>query len=233
MLYRHELKYLIHQSDYHILRMRMAAFLDPDPHADSEGLYTIRSLYFDDYFNRAYNEKEISILDREKYRIRIYNFSEKPINLERKIKHNNYVRKEVAPFSAPQVYAILRGDYSFLKESKLRLHKLLHYELTSRLLRPRVLIDYEREPFVYEGGTVRINFDKNVRAGFNSTHFFVDDVPMTETLQTDFLIMEVKYSEFLPSIIREMLTTKAVNYTSMSKYILGCDRTLVKRQTDN
>lgn len=232
MIYRHELKYLIHQSDYYILRMRMAPFLKPDPHADSHGEYTIRSLYFDDYFNRAYNEKEISILDREKYRIRIYNYSKEPINLERKIKHNNYVRKEIAPLTASEVYAILGGEYSFLKESKHHLHKLLYYELTSRLLRPRVLIDYEREPFVYEGGTVRINFDRNVRAGLESTHFFADDISMAETLQTNFMIMEVKYTEFLPSIIREMLTTKAVNYTSMSKYILGCDRTLMKRQTD-
>ena len=39
------------------------------------GGYLIRSLYFDDYWNSAYEEKESGVLMRKKYRIRIYNYS--------------------------------------------------------------------------------------------------------------------------------------------------------------
>jgi len=232
MIYRHELKYLIHQSDYAVLKMRVAGLLKRDPHAGMQGFYSIRSLYFDDYFNNAYNEKDISILEREKYRIRIYNTSKDPIHLERKIKRNNYVKKDIASLSEQEVGLILRGEYDSLKKSTQPLQKILYYQMVSCLLRPRVLIDYEREPYIFEAGNVRINFDRNVRAGISPDHFFKRETCMFETLPNGFVIMEVKFSEFLPRMIQDLLPTSAVNYTSMSKYMLGCDKTLIKRQTD-
>ena len=70
--YRHELKYLISYADKAELAVRLAPVLHLDPHATNGG-YFIRSLYFDDYWNTAYEEKDAGVLLRKKYRIRIYN----------------------------------------------------------------------------------------------------------------------------------------------------------------
>lgn len=81
--YRHELKYLINEGEHAALACRMAPVFKLDKHARAGG-YTIRSLYFDDYCNSAYEEKDAGILMRKKYRVRIYNGSDKVIKLERK-----------------------------------------------------------------------------------------------------------------------------------------------------
>ena len=74
--FRNEWKYLISTSEKELLEMRMRHILKKDPYAGENG-YTIRSLYFEDYFNNAYAEKEAGILMRKKYRIRIYNYSDR------------------------------------------------------------------------------------------------------------------------------------------------------------
>lgn len=214
------------------MRIRIAGLLKKDTMVNEQGFYTVRSLYFDDYANTAYNEKDISIFARQKYRIRIYNNSSNPIHLERKIKSNNYIFKMIAPLEREDVGKILNGEYDFLKEKALPPCQAFYHELRSHILRPRVVIDYEREPFVLEAGTVRITFDHHVRAGMDSLDFFNPDMSMADALESGFLIMEVKYSEFLPNPVRNILLTQSVNYSSVSKYMLGCRRTLYKRQTD-
>lgn len=94
--YRHELKYLINEGEHAALACRMAPVFKLDKHARAGG-YTIRSLYFDDYCNSAYEEKDAGILMRKKYRVRIYNGSDKVIKLERKKKYGSWIYKEDAP----------------------------------------------------------------------------------------------------------------------------------------
>ena len=76
--YRHELKYLIDETQQALMRLKMRHLLEPDSHAEN-GRYLIRSLYFDDLWNSAHSEKEDGILLRKKYRIRIYNYSDQVI----------------------------------------------------------------------------------------------------------------------------------------------------------
>ncbi len=215
-----------------MLKLRVAGLLERDTNVDTQGLYTVRSLYFDDYYNSAFNEKEMSILIRQKYRIRLYNQSREVIHLERKQKYNNYVYKMSAPLSPDETSKIIQGDYGFLEKSNEQLHKIFYYEVTSKVLRPRIIIDYEREPFVLDAGTVRITFDRNIRASVDNLDLFCPDLAMMETLETGFLIMEIKYTEFLPNMIQNILPTSAVDYTAISKYFLGCERTLYNRRTD-
>lgn len=118
--YRHELKYLISWADKAELTTRMSPVLKLDPHATNGG-YFIRSLYFDDYWNTAYEEKDAGVLLRKKYRIRIYNCSDRSIKLERKKKFGSYIYKEAAPLTHAEFDAILAGDYDFLLHSPHRL----------------------------------------------------------------------------------------------------------------
>lgn len=230
--YRHELKYFINKPDWALLRARMMGMIPRDPNAGPDGEYMIRSLYFDDYWNSSYDEKEMGILLRRKYRIRLYNYSDRRILLERKNKVGQYILKESAPLTRWEAEALIDGDYGFLKHSRENLKQEFYYECTSRLMRPRVVVDYDREPFALEPGDVRITFDKHVRAGFGAFNLFDRSPAAMEVLPGDRMIMEVKFTTFLPSLVRKLLPPRSIIMTAASKYVLGCDAA-VRTQSSN
>ena len=142
--FRNEWKYLISTSEKEMLTLRLKPFLQPDPHA-GEGGYYIRSLYFDDYWNSAYAEKEAGVLMRKKYRIRIYNNNDKFIKLERKKKFGSYIYKESAPLTRDEVEKILKGDYAFLLYSHHSICREFYIECTCNMMRRRTIVDYEEK----------------------------------------------------------------------------------------
>jgi len=230
--FRHELKYLINYGDYYAIKMRIENLLYKDVNVNPEGLYTVRSLYFDDYFNSAYNEKYMGIKNRQKLRIRVYNYSDEAIRLERKIKDNQYIYKESTFLQKSEVESIINGDYSFLIKGKDQIKNLFYYECVTHMARPRVIVDYEREPFVFEAGNVRITFDTDIRANVDQFDLFNQNIAMLNILEPEYLVMEVKFTEFLPSIIRQVLPSEATNFLAISKYVLSCDKTLHYQRSD-
>ncbi len=229
MKFRNELKFRLNFLDYTLLKSRLDAVCEKDRNITSEGFYTVRSLYFDDYINSAYNEKMTGVISRQKFRIRIYNYSDQFIHLERKIKSNQYIYKQTSQLTRNQVYDILDGQYEFLLQSNDNLQKLFYYECVANLLRPRVVVDYEREPYISEVGQLRITFDRNIRAGEMGFDIFDPDMPMIEALSPGLVVMEVKYVDVLSNMIRRLLPAKASEYSAISKYILCCDLTMHKR----
>ena len=231
MKFRHELKYRLNFHDYTLLKMRLDNLLEKDRHVTSEGFYTVRSLYFDDLWNTAYTEKMTGIKDRQKFRIRLYNQSSDVIRLERKIKSNQYVAKQISTFQKYEVDRIVSGSYEFLLNSDDNLKQLFYYQLTSRLLRPRVVVEYDREPYILGAGELRISFDKNISAGEMGFDIFDSRMPMIETMDPGLIIMEVKFLNFIPEMIRRMLPSKAADFSAFSKFILCCDKTMHKKQS--
>ena len=73
--YRHELKYVCTAAQLALIQGRIHHLISLDSHVADTGMYQIRSLYFDDYYNRCYYENENGTDPREKFRIRIYNGS--------------------------------------------------------------------------------------------------------------------------------------------------------------
>ena len=222
--YRHEWKYLIDTAQKELICQRLSPFLELDKHAQNGG-YMIRSLYFDDYFNTAYEEKDAGVLERKKYRIRIYNCSDSSIKLERKKKFGAYIFKESATLTRDEVYKILDGDYEFLLHSKYPLCREFYVECVSNVMRPRTIVDYDREPWILDAGTVRITFDMDVRAAVGSYDIFDDTLPALPVLEPGKCVMEVKYTEFLPRVVRDILPDRASEFTAVSKYVLCYEKT--------
>lgn len=222
--YRNEWKYLLSKAEAAALRLRIEPVLKLDPHAGPDG-YMIRSLYFDDYFNSAFEEKEMGIQSRQKYRIRIYNCSDQNIKLECKHKVGSYIWKEDAPLTRREVEFLLAGDYGFLLKSPHNLCRQFYVECVSQVMRPRVIVDYERIPYIMEEGTVRITFDRHVRSALMSYDLFDPELPAIEVLETGKEIMEVKFTEFLPQIIRAILPPAASEFSAVSKYVLCYQKT--------
>ncbi len=222
-VYRHELKYLISEIEAGILKGRLKERLSPDPHAEN-GRYFIRSLYFDDFFDSAYTDKQAGTERRRKFRIRTYNYSDDFISLECKDKEGSYIYKRNAVISVPELDSILNGDYSFLAEREEPVLKEFYISSVSEGLRPTVLVDYDRTPFILNAGTVRVTFDEHIRSAFSGRDIFDPGIPVYETLPEGMLIMEVKYTEFFPDTVRELLETMAPVQTAASKYVMCSDK---------
>lgn len=222
--FRHELKFLINEGECELLKTRMRPLFQLDPHA-VDGQYLIRSLYFDDYWNSAYEEKDMGVMERQKYRIRIYNCQDDVIHLERKRKSGPYIYKESAKLTRDEVERILCGKYAFLLQHPAPLCREFYVECMSQVMRPRVIVDYDREPFIMEAGTVRVTFDRDIRAAILREDIFDPALPTLPVLEAGKLVMEVKFTEFLPDIVRNTILPSAAEYTALSKYVLCYEKT--------
>ncbi len=218
--FRHELKYYVSHQHYHLLRQRLSFLLQRDEHAGTAGEYHIRSLYFDDINNKALHEKLSGVANRTKYRIRIYNHSDKIIHFEKKIKQQDAISKIKEPISKELYASIMANNYQPLFEQNKPLLTEIYYEAKQRLLRPKVIVDYIREAFINYYGNVRITFDKQLRTGLNNLDLFDQSAPVFPVLDDGNIIMEIKYDEYLPEAIRCLLQMEGLVRQSASKYVI-------------
>lgn len=169
--YRHELKYMISHADYLALRSRLRAVMPQDPHVNSDGKYQIRSIYYDNYRDKALREKLDGIQKREKFRIRWYNDDLSFLTLEKKQKHNDLCLKIDAPIAAGELQRILCSPGPWMMRHKESLIQELYCKIQSQQLQPRVVVSYEREPYIYRPGNVRVTFDSQIRTSlFHPLH---------------------------------------------------------------
>lgn len=198
--FRHEFKYSINYSDYLTIHSQLRSIMQPDPHVSSDGKYFIKSLYFDDPYDTALRDKIDGVNIREKFRIRMYNDDETFISLEKKSKINGLCLKESVPLTKEECISIIDNNYEFLSSSANQLMLELYTKMRSDLLKPKVLVAYIREPYIYEPGHIRITFDSELRTGLHSTEFFKSE-KLFPAASSKAIIMEVKYDEFLPEVI--------------------------------
>ena len=213
--FRHEYKYPVSAGQCLLLEKRLGRVLQPDRHAVG-GRYTIRSLYFDDYHNKALFEKLDGTDPREKFRIRIYNRQDDYICVEKKIKKGELTQKLQCRITREQCDAILRGDIDWLWRQGDGVLADLYVHMREGMA-PKTIVEYDRIPFVYAPGNVRVTIDRSIRSGTASTNLF-GDIPMVPV--TPFDVLEVKYDAYLPEIVRMLTAGLESGRTSVSKYAL-------------
>jgi len=215
---RHELKYFITPAEMQVLRGILTPAMQLDPNGDENNEYHIRSLYFDTINDDALEEKIAGVGNRKKYRIRIYNFSDKVIKLECKSKYGDLISKQSVTIPRELADQLIAGDPEGLQRMR---HPLLHdmfREMRTKLLRPAVIVDYTREAYIHPAEEVRITFDKTLRTGLYSTDMFNKHIPTYPVFDDPLEILEVKYDEFLPSYIQSILSGITAQRSAISKY---------------
>ena len=215
MDFRHEVKHEINRSDMITIRQRLRAVAYPDSHAVN-GVYRIRSLYFDNLNDKALRENLNGLSRREKFRIRYYNGDTSVIHLEKKSKVGGLGRKESASLTIKQAQQIADGDLTWMLHSDAPLVRELYSKMTTQGLQPKTIVDYTREPFVFPAGNVRVTLDYDIRSGMRCTDFLDADcvtVPVTDTI-----ILEVKWDSFLPDIIRDAVSLESRREGAFSKF---------------
>ncbi len=218
MKFRHEYKHEISYIDSFSLISRLGAVMQQDRYA-KDGKYEIRSLYFDTPSDRALREKSDGVNKREKFRLRLYNRDTSFIVLEKKSKINGLCSKLQQQVTIDEVNLILKGDLQALKACNKPLVNEFCFKMQTQLLKPKTIVEYTRAPFVFRAGNVRVTVDYNLRTGLFKTDFLNEDlvtVPASETTA----ILEVKWDEYLPSIIRDIIQTPNTHLTAFSKYAI-------------
>ena len=214
--YRHEWKHEISCADLLAIRQRLRAIAQPDAHA-RDGQYLIRSLYFDNLDDKALREKIDGVNMREKFRIRYNNGDPSLIHLEKKSKVGGLGTKYSAPLTAEEAQSIVDGRWDWMLASERPLVQELYCKMRYQGMRPKTIVDYTREPFIYRPGNVRVTFDYNIRTGLRCTDFLNPDC-LTIPAPDAGIILEVKWDDFLPSVIRDAVQTPGRRVTAFSKY---------------
>ena len=220
MEFRNEVKHYINMTDYFLVRNRLKHVADHDSFANHDGEYIIRSIYFDNYYDKALQEKLLGINNRSKFRIRLYNNDTNFIKLEKKTKVKNLTNKVSANITKDECQNIINGDWQFLIESEKPLFHELYAAMKNDILRPKTIVEYTREAYIYTPGNVRITFDKNLKTGIVSTDFLNADIPTIKAMDNNNIIMEVKFDEFLPEIITNLIQTNERRSSAICKYAL-------------
>lgn len=218
--FRHELKYQITDAQLMMLKNRINHLIPADSHAGADGVYSIRSLYFDDYENRCFRENENGTDPREKFRIRIYNASSDRITLECKRKERGKNHKTSCPLTVEQTKLLMAGRILPDIGSQPPLLQKLTMLMLTRRMRPVVIVEYDRIPYVYKNGNVRITLDTNTRSSSDVERFLDEIIPMRPVLPVGQQLLEVKYDEYLPDFIYRSLQLHSLRQTAFSKYAI-------------
>lgn len=211
--YRKELKYFITFNDFNIINNNLNSLLKKDKYCNDD-YYQISSIYFDNYNMTSYNQVLNGISERWKYRIRFYNYDKNYIKLEKKYKVNGLTLKESTVITYDTLNNILKRKVRIDSNNSPLLNELI-LKIKTEYLRPVILIEYDRIPYIYKAGNVRITLDYNIRY----TNIYSDIFNKEKKVHyLNERILEVKYNEFIPDFIRFRLELNHLNQTSFSKF---------------
>lgn len=214
---RTELKHEITKMDCYLLRNRLKHVMEIDPHAKTDGKYLIRSVYFDNFDNKVLTQKKEGFYERDKFRVRLYDYNMEFLNLEKKSKRNNLTYKQKCRITPEEFERVRSGDIFWMENDSRELIQDLYVQMNLFSLKPVTVVDYEREVFIYRHGNVRVTFDSSIKTSFRNNDVLNPNLPMVET-NPEIVVLEVKYDEFLPDVIKYLLQLGDRRKGTYSKY---------------
>lgn len=218
--YRHEYKYFLDSAKENILRIRADGVLMRDAHVQGDGTYFIRSLYFDDFEDSCLMENEAGTDPRAKFRIRYYNNDTSHIRLEKKSKTRGMTLKESCKLTPEECQIFQQGEIPQITDEMAPVKQKLFLEMQLRRLMPKVIVSYERIPYVYPGGNVRVTFDRKITSSADIAHFLDGNYITRPILPLGQSILEVKWDEVMPLHIKDVLALDQLQWTAFSKYYM-------------
>ena len=225
-----EIKYIVSKKLSETIQNKIKKFMRLDKQIeDSEKGYFVRSLYFDNRLNSNFNEKVDGLLFRHKFRLRTYSekFDKKSIFfLEKKGQYNSRtfkIRKKIQSEDL-QKYLDIKKNTVFLQKSKNKLVNEFIFDSFRKKLKPIVVIDYYRKPYINKSGIYfRLTFDSNIKANKNKNLFDFSN-EFKESI-SGYEIIEVKFDRTIPIWFQKIIQSFELKRLSVSKFVLGCETT--------
>lgn len=227
---RYEFKYLVPFETYEALRHAIIPFLRPDNFAAKQpnGIYTVRSIYFDTPGFDMYHTKVDGIAHRMKVRLRGYNKGDEQsrVFMEIKRKYEGPILKNRCQASYGAVLQMFKGVPIESFNGDVSNHdnaRRFFYQILSRNLRPVVNVIYEREPFAGANfdpeNDFRLTFDLHLRSvGYPAVEKLFDETDVRFAFP-GYFIMEVKFNRYCPAWIKPVLEDFQLRKEPASKYV--------------
>ena len=215
-MYRSEQKFVVDENTLQVMKRKLMPIMDIDAHQHGDS-YRIRSMYFDTYERRSYRENDAGVEERKKYRIRVYDNPKEFIRLEIKNKLKDKNLKEDCVLTLEQYNQILDGTLRFDSCFPKPL-SLFYLDMKTKLLRPSVIVEYERTAFVYEVGNIRVTFDRNISYSYDFDDFLEENILLTPLLPANQHVFEVKFDGLLPEFIAQTIETNDLQRIMFSKF---------------
>lgn len=228
---RYEFKYLVPSEQYSALRSTLLPFLRPDSFAAQQpnGMYTVRSIYFDTPGFEMYHTKIEGIAHRMKVRLRGYNKGDdsSPVFMEIKRKYEGPILKNRAHTTYGVVRQLFKPgaafeDYADQIKNPDNARRFF-YQILSKNLRPVVNVIYEREPYLGKNTNIendfRLTFDLHLRSvSYPSVNQLFDESGAVFAFP-GFFILEVKFNQYCPDWIKPILEDFQMRKEPASKYV--------------
>ncbi|MDO4732481.1 MAG: polyphosphate polymerase domain-containing protein [Bacillota bacterium] len=216
---RHEFKHQISLLEDLVLTQRLEKLFAHDKNAGPDGSYRVCSLYYDGPGDNALREKLDGADRREKFRLRYYGEDFSFFRLEKKFKIKGLCGKRSARLCREEVEQLLSGNEAFLMQREEPLLQEFYSKIRGQLLRPKTIVCYNREAFLYKPGNVRVTLDRRIRSGLYSLDFLNPRLPLLKVAE-EISILEVKYDSFLPELVRMAVQIPGRQSMACSKYAL-------------
>lgn len=220
---RKEKKFLLQQQEFFSLKNQIGQVLPGDSHNGPLG-YPVRSLYFDTIYDKDYFEKLEGVELRRKIRLRCYSPDSEFAMLEMKQKQGDLQLKRSLKVEREDAKRLAKGDYSpLLKYSGERGDFALEcYGLMNRsCYLPKTIVEYQRMAYIAKENRIRITFDQNIASTESSMDLFSPKLLMNPVMDRTFVVLEVKYNNFLLGYIQQILNGADRSEVSVSKFYLA------------
>lgn len=226
---RTEIKYGIGAIETSEMKRRLGIYMEADPHNGENG-YLVRSLYFDTLHDRDFEDKVEGYDGRQKIRLRIYDPQSGTAKLEVKEKRDAYQRKRSLTLSREECERMITGDYLFLLQREEAIARWLYPFLKVHCYRPRCVVEYDRFAYITAHNDTRITFDRNLRASEANYNIFDENLTLYPVVAPGEVTMEVKYTGFLLTYLKEELNYCNKMKISGSKY---CKARMISKRGRN
>ena len=175
--------------------------------------------------NTNFYEKIDGIRSRKKFRLRTYSdqLNDSPlIFLEQKSRFENHVKKFRIDIKNEDLDYFYNQNkiFNLLDQYKHDLVKSFVYDYYKKKIRPKVLVDYFRTPYISNYDiNFRLTFDQNIVVSksknlFNSKNMRINSLP-------DKSILEIKFYRRIPSWFHKILMGYNLERISISKFVLA------------
>ncbi len=217
---RQEKKYLVNIAASNELCRRLGNIMMEDKHNGAEG-YRIRSLYFDTLDDGDFKDKLDGMELRRKIRLRNYDPRADFAMLEMKQKEGAYQRKRSLPMKREEGKQLLQGNYTPLLKFAEPFAAECYGLMNRMCYRPKAVVEYRRKAYVAKENRIRITIDKDMTATEACFDIFSETLSQYPVWDAFHAVLEVKYNGFLPSYIKELVSSINCSEISVSKYSLS------------
>ena len=213
---RKEIKYILDLQEFNKIRNVLDKTMQKDIHSDCTGEYIVRTVYFENYLHETINNKKMNLNNISKYRIRMYQNNDRFLSLERKTNCNGIIKKESEIIDKELVEKLLKGEFYDLLDKSTILKNALYLQMAIKQYRAFIIVEYTRLAYMDSKSNVRITIDRNIKSSINCEKFFEKDI---QGISSNEMVLEVKYSQYMPEYIKDILKILDKQQKANSKYI--------------